>query len=165
MVRRLLVLGSPGSGKSTLAARIASETGLPLINLDRIYWQPNWTKPEENAWLDRLVHELARPAWIIDGNYGATLSMRLSVADAAIMLDYSTMRCLVQACKRMLFERPRSEVAPGCPERVSGTLLRYIWGFRKEQRPKLLRELASFSGRQLRVTSPRDLRLVNDLML
>lgn len=164
MIRRLLILGCPGSGKSTLAAHLACETGLPLLHLDKIYWQPNWTKPDEHAWQNRLASELSKSTWIIDGNYGATLSMRLQAADAVIMLDYSTATCLFRACRRMLFKRHPSEVALGCPERVSTTLLRYIWHFRRKQRPGLLRELTQFSGSKLVLRSPPDLAAVRELI-
>ena len=42
-VERVLVVGCAGSGKSALARRLASLTGLPLIELDRAFWRPGWT--------------------------------------------------------------------------------------------------------------------------
>lgn len=39
-MRRVLVIGASGAGKSTFAARMGQRTGLPVIHLDREYWQP-----------------------------------------------------------------------------------------------------------------------------
>ncbi len=36
------VVGTSGSGKSTLARRLAHRLELPWIELDRLYWRPNW---------------------------------------------------------------------------------------------------------------------------
>lgn len=36
------VIGTSGSGKSTLAKRIAAELDIPYIEMDRLYWCPDW---------------------------------------------------------------------------------------------------------------------------
>ncbi len=33
----------------------------------------------------------------------------------------------------------RPEMAPGCPEQIDVTFFRYVWTYRRLQRPKLLR--------------------------
>ena len=37
---RVAVIGNSGSGKSTLARYVATELGLPLLDLDTVAWQP-----------------------------------------------------------------------------------------------------------------------------
>lgn len=45
--RRVLVAGNAGSGKSTLCLRIAQRCDLRRVELDRLYWGPQWTpRPE-----------------------------------------------------------------------------------------------------------------------
>ena len=43
------VVGTSGSGKSTLARRLAHRLGLPWIELDRLYWRPNWQGTPDEA--------------------------------------------------------------------------------------------------------------------
>jgi len=50
------VIGCGGSGKSTLSRRL----GLPLVNLDREYWQPGWLQPSKEEW-EAQVRNLSRP--------------------------------------------------------------------------------------------------------
>ena len=56
--KRILILGCGGAGKSTLARRLGAATGLPVVHLDGLYWQPGWLKTElPDKWeyyLDRL---------------------------------------------------------------------------------------------------------------
>ena len=69
VVRRVLVVGSSGSGKTTTARRIASELGVPHIELDAVHWGPDWTAATAGEMQER-VREAIRPgAWVVDGNY------------------------------------------------------------------------------------------------
>jgi adenylate kinase family enzyme len=36
------VVGTTGSGKSTMAGRLAERLSIPHVELDAIYWGPNW---------------------------------------------------------------------------------------------------------------------------
>lgn len=46
-MKRISIIGSSGAGKSTFARRLGEITGLEVIHLDKIYWQPNWTEPAQ----------------------------------------------------------------------------------------------------------------------
>lgn len=164
--RRLLILGSPGAGKSTLARRIAASTGLPLVHLDRLYWQPGWLEPEREAWLARLREELAKPAWIMDGNYGATLEERLHFADAALVLDYPMLLCLRRALWRVLSTRGRvrTDMGRDCPEHFDAEFLAYIVRFRQAQRTALLSAVRHFRGSKLILTSPRQRARIGEFL-
>jgi adenylate kinase family enzyme len=39
---KINVIGTSGSGKSTLAKQIATELAIPYIEMDRLYWRPDW---------------------------------------------------------------------------------------------------------------------------
>ena len=50
-VERVVVFGRGGSGKSTISRRLGDVTGLPVIELDTIYWNENLRTltPEANV--------------------------------------------------------------------------------------------------------------------
>jgi adenylate kinase family enzyme len=56
-MQRVMIVGQPGSGKSTLARKLGQRTGLPVIHIDTIHWQPGWV---ERSWDEktRLCHEV-----------------------------------------------------------------------------------------------------------
>ena len=39
-MKRVVIFGPGASGKSTLAVRLGEITGLPVIELDKIFWRP-----------------------------------------------------------------------------------------------------------------------------
>ena len=40
--RRILIWGATGSGKTTLARRLGEALNLSVIELDDLFWQPDW---------------------------------------------------------------------------------------------------------------------------
>jgi len=63
------VLGPCGSGKSTLAARLAEHLGVEATHIDDIHHQPGWVEAPEAETRARIAQVVARPRWVIDGNY------------------------------------------------------------------------------------------------
>ncbi|CAN5638040.1 DNA topology modulation protein [soil metagenome] len=159
-MRRLLIIGSPGSGKSKLAKELALMTGLPLIHLDQIYWRPKWIEPSKAEWRNQLHPLLATPAWIMDGNYGGSLPLRMQFADTVILLDLPASICLWRVTKRLIFSwrRNRPDMAKDCPERFDLTFLLYVASFRRKKLPGLRATLKEFSGQTIVLTSQRQMR-------
>lgn len=93
-MRRVMVIGSPGAGKSTLARELAKVTDLPLRHLDAEYWLPGWIERDPAEWHAKQTALIAGDRWIIDGNYGASLPLRIAAADTIVWLDYPTWLCL-----------------------------------------------------------------------
>ena len=124
--KRILILGCGGAGKSTLARRLGAATGLPVVHLDGLYWQPGWVAMERAAWRRTVENEIAKDAWIIDGNFGSSLELRLSRAQAAVYLDYSRAVCLAGVLRRVwtTHGRVRPDMGAGCPERFDLSFLR-----------------------------------------
>ena len=136
--RRILIVGCGGSGKSTLARALGERTGLPVVHLDRHYWRPGWRPPDRDDWRRRSVDLAAAPRWIIDGHYGSTLDARFERGDALVFLDVPTWLCLARVVRRRYRSGTRQDVAGGCPERLTAEFLRYVAGFRRARRPRLL---------------------------
>jgi len=158
-MQRICVIGPCGAGKSTFSRMLAARTGLPLYHLDQLYWQENWQKPDPQAWLDTVDTLIARPRWIIDGNYHSTLATRLARADSVVFLDYPRRVYLWRALKRIVlnYGRVRADSAPGCAERFDLEFMLYLWRFARDSRPKTLDALNRFgSGRHVAVfNTPR----------
>ena len=89
-----MVIGCPGSGKSTFSRELHARTGIPLYYLDRMYWNADKTTVEKAVFRERLAQAVALDEWIIDGNYGSTLEMRMEACDTVVLLDYPTEVCL-----------------------------------------------------------------------
>ena len=142
-MRRVLVIGISGAGKSTFSRRLAERTGLPLIHLDREFWQAGWKVTPRAEWRAKVADLAARDTWIMDGNYSGTLDARLPRADTVLWFDYPTLRCLGRVAKRIAttYGRVRPDLAPGCPEQIDWEFLRFVWDFNRKSRPLIVTAL------------------------
>jgi adenylate kinase family enzyme len=162
-VNRVAIIGSGGAGKSTIARQLGVILQLPTIHLDREYWQPGWVMTEREARVRLEAQMVAAERWLIDGNYGSTMDVRLAAADTVLFLDLHPVRCLWRVIMRGLRwrGRTRSDMAPGCPERLPGwDFLTWIATYRRRQRPhikQLLDQLPSTTGVHV-LSSPRQIR-------
>jgi adenylate kinase family enzyme len=89
-LRRVVVLGVTGSGKTTAGERIARTIGAKHIELDALYWGPDWTAAEPDAFRERVREAIAgHERWVTDGGY-ATMVMDITWAraDALVWLDF-----------------------------------------------------------------------------
>lgn len=147
-MERVLIIGCPGAGKSTLGRLLADKTGLPLVHLDALFWLPGWKERDKSEFDALVLAELGKPKWIMDGNYGRTLSTRLKYCDTVIFLDYGRFTCLWGVLKRVFIHRGdvRPDMGEGCPERFDWAFLKYVWSFSKTNRDKLLSRIQAASG-------------------
>lgn len=157
-MQRVLIIGSPGSGKSTLARNLARRTGLPLYHLDRMHWLPGWVERDKDEGKAELAGVLTQDRWIIDGNYGSLLPMRLERADTVIWLDYPTHLCLWRVLKRWWQYRGtnRPDMTEGCPENLNLDFLLYVLSFKHNWRMRNAEALKGFQGRVIRFSNPRE---------
>jgi adenylate kinase family enzyme len=144
-MRRVLVVGSGGAGKSTFATRLGESTGLPVIHLDVAFWRPGWVEAPSDEWRRTVEKLVSGDAWILDGNFGGTLDLRLDACDTVIFLDRSRWLCLWRVALRLLrfHGRTRPDMAPGCAESVDWEFLRWVWDFPRESRPRIEEALAT----------------------
>ena len=161
-MKRILVIGSGGAGKSTFAMELGEILELPVIHLDQAYWKPGWEKPSKDEWAKTVRDLVAKPEWIMDGNFGGTLPQRIKRADAIILLDISRWVCLWRVGRRILKYRGRHrpDMPPGCHERFDMEFIRWIWRYPAKSLPAKM-ALLSASGPDQRVVilkSMRDVR-------
>ncbi|HEY9621588.1 MAG TPA: DNA topology modulation protein [Crinalium sp.] len=142
-MRKILILGSGGAGKSTLARAIAQTLQLEVIHLDAHYWQAGWVESSPEEWQKTVEILLQKESWVMDGNYGGTLDLRLSVADTIIFLDMPRLTCLWRIVKRRLqyAGKTRPDMASDCPEQLNWEFIRYVWSYPDRRRRSILEKL------------------------
>jgi len=161
-MNRIMIVGQPGSGKSTLARALGERTGLPVVHIDKIHWQPGWVE-RDRAETSRLCREAEQQArWIFEGGHSATWPSRLMRADMLVCLDRPVGLRLWRVMRRAVtgLGRTRPDMADGCPERLSSLpeFIHYIWTTRNTARAKIARLAAAAPAgcRVVRLSSDQD---------
>jgi len=101
-MKRINIVGTSGSGKSTFARLLSAKLNYPYLEMDALYWQPNWREPSDQDFFSLLQQQLSADTWVLDGNYNRTVPVKWAGVDTVIWLDYSFSRTLFQALKRAL---------------------------------------------------------------
>jgi len=98
----VVVFGRGGSGKSTLCRRLGDMTGLPVIELDTIYWNNNLDVLSSDEWTRRQMNIVDADKWILDGDLGPNdvLEPRLARADTVVIVDTPLLVCIWRAFRR-----------------------------------------------------------------
>ncbi|HJM75725.1 MAG TPA: hypothetical protein QGI71_07695 [Dehalococcoidia bacterium] len=88
--RRIVVAGGTSSGKSTLAETLAERLDIPFVELDALFWQPNWVEIDDETFSEKMTAGTAGDAWVVAGSY-RRFSERVTWprAETMIWLDYS----------------------------------------------------------------------------
>lgn len=129
-MKRVVILGRGASGKSTLAARLGEITGLAVIELDKLFWQPGLVATPRDEWVQLQQKLAAQEKWIMDGDLGPydSLEPRLRAADTILFLDFSLLRCALRALRR---SRERAD------------FWRWLISYRRRSRPTLMHAIAT----------------------
>jgi len=148
IIKKVLVIGPGGAGKSTFARRLGELLEIPVKHLDSYYWRAGWQQPEKSDWLHTVAELASGDAWIMDGNFGDTLDLRIEHCDTVIFLDMSRVVCLWRVLKRRILYRNRSrpDMAEGCNEKLDWEFVQWIWNYSSRSRPKVVRLLKEHSG-------------------
>lgn len=160
-MQKVMIIGCGGSGKSTLARALGEKTGLPVVHLDQIWWSPgNWQHLEREEFDRRLLEELEKPQWIMDGNFNRTIELRLAQADTVIYLDYHPVTCLLHWAKRVVtnWGKARPDMAPGCAEWFDPEFAAWIWNFNRNNRKRYYTLLEQCGKRVHIFKSPHKLK-------
>jgi adenylate kinase family enzyme len=124
---KIAILGYSGSGKSTLAKQLGIRLNIPILYLDTVQFEANWTERDRDEALGTVADFMRRESWIIDGNYESLLQKeRLELADFILILNFSRLNCLWRAYKRYRQYRNacRESIAPGCEEKMDAA---FVW--------------------------------------
>jgi adenylate kinase family enzyme len=108
--RRILVYGVTGTGKTTAARQIAGRTGLPLVEVDELCWQPGWAQLPEQQMRELFTGVLAEDRWVLDSAWGVWLDLAVARAELVVGLDYprwfSLQRLVRRTVARVVDQRP-----------------------------------------------------------
>jgi len=131
-MKRVVILGRGASGKSTLARRLDEITGLPVVELDEVFWRPGLAATPRDEWVAAQDLLVAKDRWIIDGDLGQfdVVETRLRAADTVIFLDFSFLCCALRAIRRSR-------------ERID--FWWWVLAYRWQSRPVLLKAIADYA--------------------
>ncbi len=121
---KINIIGTSGSGKTTFSKQLAEILNVPFIEMDALYWGPDWTRLTDQDLFYRLRKALEGENWVLDGNYSRTQDIKWELVEVVIWLDYSFPRTLYQAVRRALTRiLTREEFWPGTGNRESLRML------------------------------------------
>jgi len=174
-VQRIAVIGCIGAGKSTLARQLGLLLDLPVVHLDRLWWDDaayritgadtvaaHTMAPDEFRQLQ--LDLAAGEQWIIDGGYIPDLDTRLPRADTIIFLDLPRHICLWRLIRRHNRRRPDypDQVREGAGWLL--LLVRWIHRYPSQKRPAIEQAIAEHSDPNSTVIRLRHRRNVRDFL-
>jgi len=123
-MKRVVILGRGAAGKSTLARQLGEIAGLPVVELDKIFWRSGLFPTPRVEWIQLQQSLIEKAEWVLDGDLGPydAAEVRLRAADTIVLLDFSLFRCAFRAFRR-------------APERAD--FWRWVLLYRRESVPRL----------------------------
>ncbi len=143
--QRIVVVGPSGSGKTTVGSAIAARLGLPRVEMDALFWDPDWTPVDDHVFQARLRAAVQGDQWVVDGNYFSRGARDIvwPRADTAVFLDLPkrtvTRRVVVRTARRTVM---RTELWSGNRETVRNAfagdeaLIPYLWKYYPNSRER-----------------------------
>ncbi len=168
LMKKIVLIGSGGSGKSTLARQLGEKLNIDVFHLDALFWKPNWVGVPKDEQRNIQTNLVKNESWIIDGNYGGTMEIRLTAADTIIFLDIHRTICAYRVLKRMLKYRnkTRPDMGEGCQEKFDFAFLKWVWDYPKTKRPDILKRLEQLSKDKnvIMLKSPKEVQQFIELL-
>jgi energy-coupling factor transporter ATP-binding protein EcfA2 len=168
--QRILILGRTGSGKTTLARELAAGIGVPHVELDALYFGPDFSTVPLSVLRERTSAAIAGDRWVTDGNKSAVRDLVWPRADTVIWLDYPLVVSLWRLGRRALWrtsvlkaQAAERDGKAGLPRQVLSaakgvlTALRSHKGQRREY-PRMFAKQENQHLAVVRLRSPRATR-------
>ena len=124
-----------GGGKTTLGKALSGKYGYPFIELDALFWLPEWVERKTHNFKVKTQEAIntSRGRWVVDGNYSSRLeSLVLDQCDTVIWIDLPwsvmfwriTLRAIFRAITR---EKICGENIESWRQMFSGNSLLWYW--------------------------------------
>ena len=152
-MNKAIIIGCPGSGKSTFSRALHEKTKLPLYHLDMLYWNSDRTTVSKEIFRERLQSVLVLDKWIIDGNYGSTIEMRLEECDTVFFLDYPLEVCIDGVRQRK--GTVRTDM-PWVETEDDEEFLQFIRDFEAQSKPKIIELLSKYTDKNIIIFKSRE---------
>ena len=153
-MKKVIVIGCPGSGKSTFARGLHDITELPLYHLDMLNWNADRTTVPKEVFRARLAETIEKDSWIIDGNYGSTMELRLQACDTVFFLDYPLEVCMDGIMLRRGKERPDMPWIES-EDDVDEEFIEFVKNYNSENRPEVVALLEKFADKEIIIFKSR----------
>jgi adenylate kinase family enzyme len=101
-MHRVSVVGTSCSGKTTIARRIADQYQISHIELDKVFWGPNWTPSPLDQYRLEVEALAAGDEWVIDGNYSKVRDIVWSRATDVVWMKLPLATVLWRVIKRTI---------------------------------------------------------------
>lgn len=90
MNRKIIITGTTCTGKTTLGRKLSKELSIKQIDLDDLYFLPNWVEKQKYAFINDVDSELKKNnEWIVTGSYQSLLKETVWLeATTIVWLDY-----------------------------------------------------------------------------
>jgi len=103
---RIAIVGNSGSGKSTLARRLATDSGVTILDLDTVAWEPGKIAVARDA--DKALADVrdfcsSHGSWIVEGCYASLIKAALKSGPQFLVLDPGLEQC-VSNCRSRPWE-------------------------------------------------------------
>ena len=116
--RRINVVGCSGAGKSTFSQRLAKLKDIPYVEMDQLFWKPNWQEPSDEEFLPKVKKAVAAETWILDGNYSRTQNTKWPSTQVVVFLDTPFLQTIYRVTMRALNRSfTQQELWPGTGNR------------------------------------------------
>lgn len=152
-MQKVIVIGCPGSGKSTFSKALHDATGLPLYHLDMMKWNADGTNVPKSIFMERLHQALEKESWIIDGNYGSTMELRMQFCDTVFFLDYPRDVCIEGIKSRK--GKKRSDIPCATLEDEDVEFVEFINHYNSASRPAVMELLRKYSHKRIIIFGDR----------
>lgn len=130
-MHRIAVLGNTAGGKSTLARHLSKARDITHIEVDQLFWQPDWSTTPKDVYERDHNAAIELDEWIIDGGGDLpSIRKRVDRANELILLDLPLWVHFWRAAERQMAWANGTIVHPpggGLEMPPTGRLFEIIW--------------------------------------